>query len=45
MNNHLVRHSLIKGINFDELFNRKFIINELRCSLNYYDAIDASVVV
>ena len=44
MINHWVRHSIIKHINVDELFNIKLIINELIYSLNYYDEIDALVV-
>ena len=42
--NYWIRHSIMKPIYVDELFNRKVIINELESSLNDDDAIDASVV-
>ena len=44
MTNNWVRHSLIKPIDVNELFNRRVIIRELESSLNYHDTIDASVV-
>ena len=44
MINHWVRHSLMKPIGIDELFNRRVIIYELESSLNYDDSIDALVV-
>ena len=43
--NHWVGNSQMKPIYVDELFNRKFVINELGYSLNDDDAIGSSVVV
>ena len=40
----LVRHSLMKPIDVDELLNRWVIISELESSFNDCDAIYASVV-
>ena len=45
MTNHWVGNSKTKPINVDELFYRKFIINELESSLNNDDETEASVFV
>ena len=43
--NHWVGHSKMYPIGVDELFEGKFIINELESSLNNDDETEASVVV
>ena len=45
MRNHWVRHSIMKPIDVGELFNKNFIISELKFGLNEDDAIGTSVIV
>ena len=41
---HWFGHSKMKPIYIDELFERKFIIDELESNLNYLEETEASVV-